>query len=174
MKSYLHLIWHNPFMPKYPSEYTGGGVKFHWFFNFQNTSDRAWSEIRMKIQAENFFGILISTRLVRPINQAFWILTYFTLGHSNALSFRLVLCDKRGLLWPWSYGSWIYNYLCNRCLSPLMLWFQIPLWARYTTITLCNKVSQWLKLATGQWFSPGTPVSSTKKTDSHDITEILK
>jgi hypothetical protein len=22
----------------------------------------------------------------------------------------------------WSYGSWIYNYLCNRCLSPLMLW----------------------------------------------------
>jgi hypothetical protein len=28
---------------------------------------------------------------------------------------------------------------------------------------------------TGQWFSPGTPVSSTNKTDSHDIpvTEIL-
>jgi len=21
--------------------------------------------------------------------------------------------------WSWSYGSWIYNYLCNRCLSPL-------------------------------------------------------
>jgi hypothetical protein len=26
---------------------------------------------------------------------------------------------------------------------------------------------------TGQWFSPGTPVSSTNKTDCHDITEIL-
>jgi hypothetical protein len=26
---------------------------------------------------------------------------------------------------------------------------------------------------TGQWFSPGTPVSSTNKTDLHDITEIL-
>jgi len=26
---------------------------------------------------------------------------------------------------------------------------------------------------TGQWFSPGTPVSSTNKTDNHDITEIL-
>jgi hypothetical protein len=25
----------------------------------------------------------------------------------------------------------------------------------------------------GQWFSPGTLVSSTIKTDSHDITEIL-
>jgi hypothetical protein len=28
-------------------------------------------------------------------------------------------------------------------------------------------------VATGQWFSPGTPVSSTNKTDCHDITEIL-
>jgi hypothetical protein len=25
----------------------------------------------------------------------------------------------------------------------------------------------------GQWFSPGTPVSSTNKTDHHDITEVL-
>jgi hypothetical protein len=25
----------------------------------------------------------------------------------------------------------------------------------------------------GWWVSPGTPVSSTKKTDHHDITEIL-
>jgi hypothetical protein len=31
--------------------------------------------------------------------------------------------------------------------------------------TLCDKVCQWL--------SPGTPVSSTNKTDHHDITEIL-
>jgi hypothetical protein len=28
-------------------------------------------------------------------------------------------------------------------------------------------------LATGQWFSLGTPVSSTNKTDRHDIIEIL-
>jgi len=27
--------------------------------------------------------------------------------------------------------------------------------------------------STGPWFSPGTPVSSTNKTDRHDITEIL-
>jgi hypothetical protein len=26
---------------------------------------------------------------------------------------------------------------------------------------------------TGQWLSPGTPISSTNKTDRHDITEIL-
>jgi uncharacterized protein involved in type VI secretion and phage assembly len=28
-------------------------------------------------------------------------------------------------------------------------------------------------LATGRWFSPGPPVSSTNKTDRHDIAEIL-
>jgi hypothetical protein len=29
--------------------------------------------------------------------------------------------------WPWSHGSWIYNYLCNQCLSPLMLWVRISI-----------------------------------------------
>jgi hypothetical protein len=37
--------------------------------------------------------------------------------------------------------------------------------------TLCDKVCQWL--VAGRWFSPGTLVSSTNKTDCHDITEIL-
>ena len=71
--------------------------------------------------------------------------------------------------WQWSYGSWIYNYLYNHCLSPLILWVRISIRARCTT--LCDRVCQWL--ATCQWFSPGRPVSSTNKTDIHDITEIL-
>jgi hypothetical protein len=25
----------------------------------------------------------------------------------------------QGPSWSWSYGSWIYIYLCNQCLSPL-------------------------------------------------------
>jgi hypothetical protein len=37
--------------------------------------------------------------------------------------------------------------------------------------TLCDKVCQWL--ATGRWFSSGSPVSSTNKADRHDITDIL-
>ena len=39
------------------------------------------------------------------------------------------------------------------------------------SIQHCDKVCQWL--ATGMWFSLGTPVSSTNKTDRHDITEKL-
>ena len=32
--------------------------------------------------------------------------------------------NDRGLSWSWSYGSWIYNYLCNQYLSLLRLWVQ--------------------------------------------------
>ena len=44
-------------------------------------------------------------------------------------------------------------------------------WRGVLDTTLCDKVCQWL--ATCRWFSLGTPVSSTNKTDLHDITEIL-
>jgi hypothetical protein len=37
--------------------------------------------------------------------------------------------------------------------------------------TLCVQVCQCL--ATDQWFSPGALISSTDKTDCHDITDIL-
>jgi hypothetical protein len=37
--------------------------------------------------------------------------------------------------------------------------------------TLCDEVCQCL--ATGRWFSPGTPVSFTNKTDHHDIAEVF-
>ena len=49
------------------------------------------------------------------------------------------------------------------CLSPSM--------RGVLDTTICDKVCQWV--AAGQWFSPGTPVSSINKTDRQDITEIL-
>ena len=39
---------------------------------------------------------------------------------------------QKELQWSWSYGSWISNYLCNQCLSPLICWVRIPLMARFT------------------------------------------
>jgi hypothetical protein len=62
-------------------------------------------------------------------------------------------------------------YLCNQCLSPLMLWVQTLLRRSVFDTTLCDKVCQWL--ATGRWFSLCTVVSSTNKNKRHDITEIL-
>jgi hypothetical protein len=47
-----------------------------------------------------------------------------------------------------TYDCWIYNYLCNQCLSPPMLWVRILIRTRCTP--LCDKVCQWL--ATGRYF----------------------
>jgi hypothetical protein len=53
---------------------------------------------------------------------------------------------------------------CRRCILSIFCHGGV------LNTTLCDKVCQ--LLATGQWFSLGTPVSSTNKTDRHDITEI--
>jgi hypothetical protein len=71
--------------------------------------------------------------------------------------------------WPWTYGSEFTTTYAISAYHPLMLWVRISTRARCTT--LCDKVCYWL--ATDRWFSPGFPLSSTNKTDSHDITEIL-
>ena len=42
---------------------------------------------------------------------------------------------------------------------------------RYNIKFVSDKVCQWL--ATGRWFSPGTPLSSTNETDRHNIAEKL-
>jgi hypothetical protein len=77
-----------------------------------------------------------------------------SLTHLIYIRLCRVCISTEGPSWSWSYGSWIYNNLCNQCLSPL-----------------CDKVYQWL--AKGRWFSTGTPLFSTNKTDLHHITEIL-
>ena len=56
--------------------------------------------------------------------------------------------------------------MCNNSCE-----FDSRSWRGSLDNTLCDKVRQWL--ATSQWFSPGTPVSSTNKTDRHDMTEIF-
>jgi len=44
--------------------------------------------------------------------------------------------------WSWSYGSWIYYYLCNQCLSPLKLWVRITLLGQgVLDTTICDKIS---------------------------------
>jgi hypothetical protein len=103
-----------------------------------------------------------------------FLMWYYThLKTHRQKTFECKLCSHisklSGPSWSWSFGIWIYNYPCNQCLSPLMLWVWVPLMMRCTT--LCDKVCQWL--AAGWWFSLGTLVSSTNKADLHDITEIL-
>ena len=107
-----------------------------------------------------------------PRHQEFFIFTTHSkinYIHMNYLQTMTELYSGSILLW--SYGSWIYNYLCNQCISSLKLWVWILIRRGVLDTTLCDKVCQWL--AAGRWFSLGTLVSSTNKTDCHDITEIL-
>ena len=63
----------------------------------------------------------------------------------------------------------VVGFTTTYAISALMLWVRIAIRARCTTF--CNTVCRWL--ASGWWFFSGPPVSSTNKTDRHDITEIL-
>ena len=74
-----------------------------------------------------------------------------------------------------------YFYLCctflvilfrgRRGRDRMVVGFTTTYAIRARCTTLCDKVCQ--LFATGQWFSPGPPVSSTNKTDHHNITGIL-
>jgi hypothetical protein len=75
-----------------------------------------------------------------------WLLMY--------LCFCFHKCKTRGIKgssWSGSYGSWIYNYLCNQCQSPLTLLVRIPVMARSTRYT-----TMWKKFVSGlrqvRWF----------------------
>jgi hypothetical protein len=105
---------------------------------------------------------------------SFTINVYYTFVLYHIFMFNCVfsnICNGKGQLWSWAYGSWIYNYLCNQWLSPLALWVWMPPTRSVLDTTLCEKVYQWL--ATGWYFSPDTSVSSTNATERQDITEIL-
>ena len=96
---------------------------------------------------------LFRTKLVSMEN-SFQFLTVL----SSQYNLKIALNNNHSLTSPSTY------HLCN-CD------FESRSWRSVLDTTSCDKVCQWL--ATGLWFSPVTPVSSTNKTDLHDITEIL-
>ena len=65
---------------------------------------------------------------------------------------------------------WFYNINQVSIYNDYRCKFESCSWHGVLDTTLCDKVCQWLE--TCRWFSPGTLVSSSNKTDRHDITEI--
>ena len=63
---------------------------------------------------------------------------------SWGFDYLLLSSLSKGVSRSCSYDSWIYNYLCNKCLSPLKLWVRILLRRGVLDTTLCDKVCQWL------------------------------
>ena len=79
--------------------------------------------------------------------------------------------SSKGLSWSLSYGSWIYNYLCNQCLLPLKFELESHSCRGVLDAPLCDKVCQWFPIC--RWFSTCNPVFPNNKTNSNDITEVL-
>ena len=75
---------------------------------------------------------------------------------------------EKGPSWSWLHGRWIYNYQCNRCLSPLKLWVRVPLIPRRTNYNI-----MWYSLSQVGGFLRVLRFSLQNKTDRHDITYIL-
>ena len=69
-----------------------------------------------------------------------------------------------GSLLSLSYGSWIYNYLCNQYLSPLKLWVRTPFMVRCTWYNI-----MWSSLSVTCDRSEVFSGFLTNKTDRHDI-----
>ena len=63
--------------------------------------------------------------------------------------------------WWWWWQGFLFVYSDS---VVVVCEFESPRWGVLDT-TLCDKACQWL--ATGRWFSPGTPVSSTNKTERY-------
>ena len=79
-------------------------------------------------------------------------------------SFPSFCCIPLGKISLISNMDWCKNLLV--CCK-----FKFQSWRGVFDTTIGDQVCQWL--TSDLWFSLGTPVSSTKKTDWHDITEIL-
>jgi len=71
------------------------------------------------------------------------LLSNFTLVYFKCCRFVIEVASsspEQGPSWSWWYGSWIYDYMCNQCLTQVTFWVRIPLWGCILVTTLCNTV----------------------------------
>ena len=106
-----------------------------------------------------------TAHLLNTIN--IWRLLHNEINHQTNLFIKIIhqnwsLIVKMGPSCSWSYGSWNYNYLMQSVHVTTNVVSSSPVQARCTQYT-CGRLV----------FLPGTPVSSTNKTDRYDRTEIL-
>ena len=121
----------------------------HWTVGFTSIYPQQLNTFRSKITGLDFMRFdRTCSRMISLFLSDTKISSTYVLLHFGKYKRHL----KKGLSWSWLYGSWIYNYICNQCISPLMLWVQMSIRVRCTT--LCDKFCQWL--ATGRCFSPGS------------------
>ena len=89
------------------------------------------------------------------------IIVWFHLSmQSLPISIKVLELEVYFISIDWSYGSWIYNYLCNQCLSPLKLWVRYNIMWSSLSVT-CDRsmvfsgyssfLHQWNRLPRYNW-----------------------
>jgi hypothetical protein len=83
---------------------------------------------------------MVKNQTFLPI-QSWWNTQNLKISEQHShMYIKSIKCSLQNICYPqsimgavvlWSYGSWIYNYLCNQCLSPLKLWVRTPLMVRW-------------------------------------------
>jgi len=106
--------------------------------------------IRFRINASECpFGNFILLKNIISDRQP--VLVYYVVMQASQLIWR-------PMRW-WSYGCWIYNYLCSQYLSQIKLcdkncqWFRIPLMASFTLSIIWSSLSVTLNSAHGKQHS---------------------
>ena len=74
----------------------------------------------------------INIAIYKPRREFIMNLKHFLSHIDNTRACQTKFIGLENYRCMWSYGSWIYNYLCNQCLLPLKLWVCILLMARCT------------------------------------------
>jgi hypothetical protein len=85
------------------------------------------------------------------------------------LAYDILFCIISIHTWSCTHFSWCHS-VCYFVLHYIYMYTVFDVLICSIQL-LCDKVCQWL--AVGRLFSPDNQVSSTNKTDRHDITEIL-
>jgi hypothetical protein len=98
------------------------------------------------------------------------------LSHQDGRHSAVALLLKAALIQVSDYrllGASGYQFYHNKYQYSSSIYRRQSSATVYCRTPMMNTASLIVFIATCRWFSPGTPVSSTNKTDSHDIAEIL-
>ena len=128
--TYTFVTWNDPLRVKEKAIYLHHSMTHYWNINSFAFIPQCTVDIIHHVHS--------LSELAYNVQHYVWLRTLkcFLLFICHTFSPQLWYIGDTGITWKgpswWSYCSWIYNYLCNQCLSPLKLWVQILLKAGCT------------------------------------------
>ena len=105
-------------------------TKLQWLFSCDWIYQQTYNDFSLVTGFINKITMTLYTGKNTKITLALFLLKFCHFFHISTPYQNSVLIKKPSCSW-W-YGSWIYNYLFNQCLSPLTLWVWTPFMGRCT------------------------------------------